>query len=726
MVNRRVVRLNLRKINQVRLAVVDGRGRVHASGVPASRDCVVFLSCLRGLSNRHGRAARCVVRSGLTRCLRGPVVIRRATRRKSRRLIGVVRLVVLRLFYYLVLLNNGVLLVVRHIIYVVDLGRSILYIGVAGRNGGIPRLVQIPCRMRLRGGIRLGVERLLGIRRRDSCALRLRRHGREGLGVLLLKLRREVRDLRNLRKVREVRARARRIVVHDLAVSRKDVQAAHEIRTTTDVVLKRVNLRNLCGQRGRPAHVDVVRARNVAARRGRLALLALRLLRGKVLRIIGGRLVKALAIRRLLGIARSASRAACVHLVAKGAHATGDACRSLLEESGYGVRGRLGLRRHVDVRIGCRICGVRLGIIRVCVLHAGGRLGVRDSLDVRGSILRRLLLDLLGGSLLLGNGLGGVVAVLAGVLLLASKLLRKLLALCSGLLLRELLHRTTRVQRNIALRGIVGGANHVHHAQHCRKRGLVVVRTRRAGGKLLIDCGDPHGQQRKRGQNAHDPEYVPKAFRKKTHQLHERANRNDHRAVERRALKHGLVPCDLGAAQQVLVRAVVVRHYHDGAVALHHKGAGSAVDANHVLAAAAGPNVAQHVTAGKLHGKQHEGSRHKNEPHRTCNGSQEPCQQNAHKHDDVQHIVRELPLRRCVKLLHLHVKPMLLHEGAHQLGGIKVLLAVGRRDVDLLVKVIKIGASCRHAIVLCPRQRFSASTPSSEYTSSLPAFPKRA
>ena len=514
----------------------------------------------------------------------------------------------LRLFYYLVLLNDGVLLVVRHIMYVVDFCRSILYIGVAGRNGGIPRLVQIPCRMRLRDGSRLGVEHLLGIRRLDRCVLHLRRHGREGLGVLLLKLRREVRDLRNLGKVREVRARARRIVVHDLAVSRKDVQAAHEIRTATDVVLKRVDFRNLSGQRGRPAHVDIMRAGNVAARRGRLALLALRLLRDKVLRIIGSCLVKAFALRRLFGIARSTSRASRLYLVAKGAHATGDACRSLLEESGYGVRGRLGLRRRVDVRIGCRICGVRLGVIRVCVFHAGGLHSRRGAahISVCAALLRRLLLDLLGGNLLLANRFGRVVSVRANILLLAGKRLCILFALRSRLLLRELLHRLAWVQRNIALRSIVGGSHHVHHAQHCRKRSLVIVRARRAGGKLLIDCRDPHRQQRERGQDARDPEYVPKAFRKKTHQLHERANRNDHRTVERRALQHGLVPCDLGTAQQILVRAVIVRHDHDGAVALHHKWAGSAMDANHVLAATAGTNVAQHVTAGKLHGKQHE------------------------------------------------------------------------------------------------------------------------
>ena len=83
MVNRRVVRLNLRKVNQVCLAVVDGRGRVHASGVATSSDGVVFLSCLRGLRNWCRDDVRGIVRSCLIRSRHTQIAIRRAARRKS-------------------------------------------------------------------------------------------------------------------------------------------------------------------------------------------------------------------------------------------------------------------------------------------------------------------------------------------------------------------------------------------------------------------------------------------------------------------------------------------------------------------------------------------------------------------------------------------------------------------------------------------------------------------
>ena len=653
----RVVRLDLWKVNQVGLAVVDSGGCVHVRGVLARRD-VVPISCLRRFVSRcrNGirRIVRCI-RSGSTRNRRGLVATRRVDRLSRggpRRLARVARFVMLRLFYYLVLLNNGVLLVVRHIMYVVDFGGRALYIGVASRDGRIPRLVQIPCHMRLHSGKRLDVARRNGIGSRVGRGLGLGCLGREGRGVLLLKLRREVRNLGDLRKVREVRARARRIVVHDLAVSWKNVQAPHEVRTAADVVLKRVDLRNLRGQRGRAAHVHVMRTGHVGARRGGLALLALRLLlRGKVLRIAGGRLGKVLALRGLLGRVRGVGSAMRLHLVANGAHTAGDACRGLLEEGGNGVRRHLGLRGWRGVGSGLRrgdvVClgVVRVRALRVRRLHSGCRAcRICRRLGLHLDLRHGLCLSNLFGSVLPGSRLGRVVAVLASVLPLAGKRLRILLALLSQLLPRELLHRLARVQRNIALRGIVGGTHHVHHAQHCRKRGLVVVRTRRAGCKLLIDGRDSHRQQRKRRQNAHDPEYVPKAFWKKAHQLYQRADRDDHRAIERRALQRGLVPCNLGAAQQVLVRAVVMSHNHDGAVALHHKRAGGAVHADYVLAATPRANVAQHVTAGKLHGKQHEGSRHKNEAHRAGDGPQKPRQQNTHKHNYVKHVVRKLPL----------------------------------------------------------------------------------
>lgn len=81
MVDCRVVRLDLWKVNQVGLAVVDSGGRVHVRGVLARRD-VVPISCLRGFVSRcrNGirRIVRCV-RSGSTRNRRGLVATRVAS-----------------------------------------------------------------------------------------------------------------------------------------------------------------------------------------------------------------------------------------------------------------------------------------------------------------------------------------------------------------------------------------------------------------------------------------------------------------------------------------------------------------------------------------------------------------------------------------------------------------------------------------------------------------------
>ena len=171
---------------------------------------------------------------------------------------------------------------------------------------------------------------------------------------------------------------------------------------------------------------------------------------------------------------------------------------------------------------------------------------------------------------------------------------------------------------------VVCGTNHVEHAEHCRKRSLVVACSGSATRKALIDRSRTKQQQGQRRNNAQRPKDVARHGRNKWKCLEEGQHQGCNGERPAQSFDEWLPFGKLPAVEEVLARGVKMSNDHDGTVALNDIGAGCTVHANDVLAASLRANRHKRVVALAGHNNEAKGNGGEHQAHHTNNGSEEP------------------------------------------------------------------------------------------------------
>ena len=201
------------------------------------------------------------------------------------------------------------------------------------------------------------------------------------------------------------------------------------------------------------------------------------------------------------------------------------------------------------------------------------------------------------------------------------------------------------------------GAHVVEHAQHGRHGGLVVHGTARVRGKATSDERHAPNKQRKRGDDANDPEGTAEGGRQEEQNLDEHADGIYDDAVRGRGGNHLLGGGNLGTGEEVDSGRVIVGQDDDGTVPGSVLALGL-VEGHHVLAVRAGAKLPQHVLATIRPGKQGDGSGAEHQPQHEGHGAAQANEHHSHKQHGHHDTGRQSPQRRHGELLHLRVEPM--------------------------------------------------------------------
>ena len=264
-------------------------------------------------------------------------------------------------------------------------------------------------------------------------------------------------------------------------------------------------------------------------------------------------------------------------------------------------------------------------------------------------------------------------------------------------------------------RGTIG-AHVVEHAQHGRHGGLVIHGAARVRGKAAGDERHAPGKQRKRGDDANDPEGAAEGGRQEEQNLDERADGVDDDAVRSRGGNHLLDGGNLGTGEEVDTGRVIVGQDDDGTIPGSVLALGL-VEGHHVLAVRAGTKLPQHVLATIRHGKQGNGSGAEHQPQHEGRGAAQADEHHSHKQHGHHDTGRQSPQRRHRELLHLRVEPMGRENARQGLGAVELFLAAGRSDADLGVEVIEVVFRCAHPFTFRIAARPLPAFVSEEYTS---------
>ena len=147
----------------------------------------------------------------------------------------------------------------------------------------------------------------------------------------------------------------------------------------------------------------------------------------------------------------------------------------------------------------------------------------------------------------------------------------------------------------VTLGSVLLGTDLRHHAEHGGHARLVVVGTVGARGEAHVDGLDAEGKQ---GQDAHepdDPHHAARGTRHERQRLEDGGEAGDAQEHGSDAAQQGKDARKGARAQEALARRVIVRHDHDGTVALGDQRALGAVHADDILAAGARTHAAQQV-----------------------------------------------------------------------------------------------------------------------------------